>query len=413
MAKKNFKLKKGHIVWIILLGVLLALVLGVFAVVKLYLGQMGRIENEVVEVIAPEDEFFDEDVVTEDLPVSTPVELPNEPAPEQESSGQSGTTSGTAEGTGAGAGSSSGSGAGSGGSAAAGTGSGAASGSGSEAKPGTTTVPVVDVLNLDPEDVEWSFIERIEDDHLINILLVGQDKYPGTGGTNRQRSDTMILCSINPKTGEVSMISFLRDLYVEIPGGYSSNRLNVPFVLGGFPLLNKTLTTNFGVSIDANFMVDMTGFKAIIELLGGVDVELTAKEAAYMGGSLQEGVNRLNANQALAYSQLRAIDSDFGRTGRQRKVLMSVFQEVRGLPVSQLMGLMYDMLPYVSTDLTDTQIITLAYRLLPMVSSFSVETHSVPASGSYQYATIRKMSVLLPDRQKIRQQLQDEYLPLY
>ena len=382
MAKQRAKLKKWQIALLIVLGVLLALLLGAFAVMKIYLGQMGRVGKDEVEIIAPEDEFFDEDVAEETPSPSTPAEPPEESATEPEEAVGAGTEP-------------------------AGDASSAA---------GTETDSSAEVLNIDPADVEWSFIERIEDDHLINILLVGQDKYPGTQSNKRQRSDSMILCSINPKTGKVSMISFLRDMYVEIPGGYSDNRLNVPFVLGGFPLLNQTLTTNFGVSIDANFSVDMTGFTAILEMLGGVDVELTAEEAEYMRTTwhqdTHEGVNHLDAQYALFYSQLRKVGNDFTRTGRQRKVLMSVFQQVKGLPASELLTLMYDMLPYMTTDLTDTEILALAYRLLPMLSSVSVETHSVPSSGSYRYATIRKMSVILPDREKIRQQLQDEYLPL-
>lgn len=130
---------------------------------------------------------------------------------------------------------------------------------------------------IDPNDVEWDFIERIEDNQLVNLLLVGQDRREDE---SRQRSDTMILCSINLETSEVSLISFLRDLYVQIPGGYSANRLNATYVFGGFDLLDATLTENFGVSIDGNFEVDFTGFKAIIDMVGGIDIELTSAEAA-------------------------------------------------------------------------------------------------------------------------------------
>ena len=80
-----------------------------------------------------------------------------------------------------------------------------------------------DIIELKPEEVDWSEIEPFLDDDLLNILLVGQDRREGEG---RQRSDSMILCSINPDTRQISMISFLRDLYVQIPGGYSDNRLN-------------------------------------------------------------------------------------------------------------------------------------------------------------------------------------------
>ena len=128
-----------------------------------------------------------------------------------------------------------------------------------------------EITYIHPDDVEWDFIEPLEDDHLINILLVGQDRREGEG---RQRSDTMILCSINLETGETSLISFLRDLYVQIPGGYSDNRLNATYAFGGFDLLDATLTENFGVSIDGNFEVDFTGFEAIIDMVGGIDIEL-------------------------------------------------------------------------------------------------------------------------------------------
>ena len=90
-----------------------------------------------------------------------------------------------------------------------------------------------DIIELKPEEVDWSEIEPFLDDDLLNILLVGQDRREGEG---RQRSDSMILCSINPDTRQISMISFLRDLYVQIPGGYSDNRLNAAYVFGGFQI---------------------------------------------------------------------------------------------------------------------------------------------------------------------------------
>ena len=124
-----------------------------------------------------------------------------------------------------------------------------------------------DIIELKPEEVDWSEIEPFLDDDLLNILLVGQDRREGEG---RQRSDSMILCSINPDTKQISMISFLRDLYVQIPGGYSDNRLNAAYVFGGFPLLMDTLHTNFGVSIDGCFEVDFSGFQSVIDILGGV-----------------------------------------------------------------------------------------------------------------------------------------------
>lgn len=136
-----------------------------------------------------------------------------------------------------------------------------------------------DIIEFKPEEVDWSEIEPFLDDDLINILLVGQDRREGQG---RQRSDSMILCSINPDTKQISMISFLRELYVQIPGGYSDNRLNAAYVFGGFPLLTDTLHTNFGVSIDGCFEVDFSCFQSVIDILGGVDITLTDKEAVLL-----------------------------------------------------------------------------------------------------------------------------------
>lgn len=175
-----------------------------------------------------------------------------------------------------------------------------------------TTAPVVK-----PEDIGWGEIEPFLDDKLINILLVGQDRYVGTA---RQRSDTMLLCSINPETKKVSMISFLRDLYVQIPGGYSDNRLNAAYAFGGFPLLVDAFYTNFGVTIDGCFEVDLAGFRSIVDILDGVDVTLTAREAEVVGVGSEEKLYHLNGKEALSYAQIRKLDSDFGRTQRQRNV---------------------------------------------------------------------------------------------
>lgn len=270
-----------------------------------------------------------------------------------------------------------------------------------------------EIAYIHPDDVEWDFIERLEDDHLINILLVGQDRREGEG---RQRSDTMILCSINLETGETSLISFLRDLYVQIPGGYSDNRLNATYAFGGFDLLDATLTENFGVSIDGNFEVDFTGFEAIIDMVGGIDIELTSAEAAYMNKRrhplIVTGANHLDGAEALTYARARKIDSDFGRTERQRKVLLAIYDQAKNLPVGELLSLLYNALPYLTTDLTDTELLSLTYRLLPLASSISINSYTVPADDCYYNANIRGMAVLVPDLPRICQYLEEEYLPL-
>ena len=260
----------------------------------------------------------------------------------------------------------------------------------------------------DPE-LEDDGIYPINCSDLINIMLVGQDRRPGQG---RQRSDSMILCSINPSTGQVSLISFLRDLYVSLPGGYSNNRMNAAYAFGGFDLLDATLLENFGVPVDAHIEVDFAGFEAVINKLGGVDVELSSAEANYLGGGCHTGMNHLNGNQALNFARIRKLDSDFGRTGRQREVVMAVFQKIRTLSLPQLLDTAQAILPYLTTDMSNGEIIQLATKLFPLLSSVDIKSCHIPAEGTYSSTYVRGMAVLVPDLKANRAKLEEGYLPL-
>lgn len=262
---------------------------------------------------------------------------------------------------------------------------------------------------IDPDSVDWNDGNyNGKDDHLINILLVGQDRRPSQG---RQRSDSMILCSYNPKTNQLSMISFLRDLYVQIPG-FSDNRLNAAYVFGGFPLLKETLNKNFGVTVDGCVEVDFNGFKSAINLIGGVDVELTAAEAKIVGDGATAGVCHLDGDHALIYARIRKLDSDFGRTSRQRNVLNAVFRKIKNLGVGELLGLVDELLPIISTDMTNTQITSLAVKYAPVLAGLNIQTYSVPPKGAYKNAMIRGMAVLVPDLYSIKKAIFEEYLPM-
>ncbi len=262
---------------------------------------------------------------------------------------------------------------------------------------------------IEPESVEWDDpYYNMSDDHLVNILLVGQDRRPGEG---RQRSDSMIICSFNPKTNEVAMISFLRDLYVQIPG-YSDNRLNAAYAFGGFPLLKETLYYNFALSVDGCIEVDFNGFTGVINAVGGVDINLTAQEAKIIGDGAKEGVSHLDGDHALMYARIRKLDSDFGRTSRQRNVLNALFKKVKNSSVSELLALVDTVLPMVTTDMSNSQITSLAMKYAPALAKLQITTYSIPFDGSYKNAMIRGMYVLVPDLEVIRKKLFEEYLPM-
>lgn len=224
--------------------------------------------------------------------------------------------------------------------------------------------------------------------HLVNILLVGQDRRPGQG---RQRSDSMILVSINKSNSTITLTSFMRDQYVQIPG-YKPNKLNAAYAFGGMQLLTKTLKLNFGVEIDGIVEVDFSGFENIITLLGGVDVVLNQAEAAYLNtlheiGMLSSAVvvgkNHLDAKQALTYARLREIDTDYARARRQRTVIMGLIEAYKELPLDEMLDMMDEILPMVTTNLTNSQILGYAVDCFPVLASAKIQTLRIPVDGTF------------------------------
>ena len=257
-------------------------------------------------------------------------------------------------------------------------------------------------------------------DGIINILLVGQDR---RDGEPRQRSDSMILCTFDTIDGDVTMTSFLRDTYVYIPG-HGNRKLNAAYQYGGFALLDETLMVNFGVDVDANVEVDFDGFIGIIDLIGGVDIYLSKNEANYMNKykgfeynknewwNLKEGVNHLNADQALAYARIRKTSTstgtrdDWGRTERQRTVLMAIIDAYKNQSLANMLALVDDVLPLITTDMTNSEIMTYVVRLFPMLANAEFKTQHIPGHGYYTSKYFDRIgSSLVPDLEKIRELL--------
>lgn len=226
-------------------------------------------------------------------------------------------------------------------------------------------------------------------DNVVNILLVGQDRRPGQG---RQRSDTMILVTLNKSKKTITLTSFMRDAHVSIPG-YKSNKLNAAYAFGGMSLLNQTLERNYGIHVDGDVEVDFNSFEKIINLLGGVDIKLTQKEVTYLNNGLHlngtsrelsVGMQRLDGELALAYARLREIDSDYRRAERQRTVLTSLIQRYKGLPVTEMLGLLEDILPIIVTNMDKGEIVDYTMELTPMLAGAQLNTLRIPADGTFR-----------------------------
>lgn len=211
----------------------------------------------------------------------------------------------------------------------------------------------------------------------FNLLLIGED---AASGDANGRSDAMLLAQITPESGDVKLVSFLRDLYVPI-AGHGKTRLNVAYFYGGEELLKQTLTECFDVRIDRTMAVDFTTMAGLIDQIGGVEVELTEPERAELNSvlathCLKEGIPvdgqlvpegnpaTLNGLQALSFSRIRSLDSDFGRVGRQQQVLVGLLKRLTTLDSFTLMGLAMRNISHVRTDLSLGDLIS----LLPILS---------------------------------------------
>ncbi|MCD7859984.1 MAG: LCP family protein [Firmicutes bacterium] len=265
----------------------------------------------------------------------------------------------------------------------------------------------------DPDDVTLATAsDVIASDGVIQVMLIGQDRRAGE--TYRTRSDAMILVTVDTTINSVTLTSFMRDLYVSIPG-YSNNKLNAAYPFGGLSLLSETLALNFGVQVDDFLVCDFTGFPEVIDILGGVSIELTSAEASYLnsnfGYSLSAGTTLLTGEQALNYSRIRYIGTDVERTNRQRKVISSIIESCRSITLSQALELANEFLPCLSTNMTNEEIISLVTQLYPLLADCTIVSQRIPYDGSYYFATISGMSVVVADLEANQQYLIDTLSP--
>lgn len=272
-----------------------------------------------------------------------------------------------------------------------------------------------DTINIDNEfdreneyGIEDYRPKLITSEDVTNILLIGQDRRKGDAA--RMRSDSMIVCSINKKTKEITLTSLMRDMYLPIPDkGYGM--INATYLSGGFDLLNRTIEKNFGIRIDGNVEVDFDRFVGLMTLIGPIDLELSQAEADHLnqaGYNLKSGVNTLDSEQVLAYCRMRKdIGGDWGRTDRQRKVVSRIYQELKTSGLPTIYRFIDEALPLFRTDLTNRRMIQLAYA---MVAGRMGIRHSyrLPKEGTYkQEIREETLHVLIPNIRKNSALLQD------
>ena len=266
--------------------------------------------------------------------------------------------------------------------------------------------------HLDTEDLYGmgtSDAKLMNDPNITNILLIGQDRKKGDKA--EMRSDAMIVCSVNSKTQEITLCSLMRDMYVPVPG-YGYGMLNHTYMIGGFELLNKTIEENFGIPIEGDIEVDFEGFMGLIDLLGGVTVNVSPEEAKHINGifpkwNLSSGNIRLTAEQALYYCRIRQnIGGDWGRTDRQRKVLTAAFNQLKSSGGKTMLNFAHQAMPFITTNLSNTKIIKYAYAMASYTMDSS-RSFRLPVEGTYtQEVREETLHVLVPDLKKNAEAIQ-------
>jgi cell envelope-related function transcriptional attenuator common domain len=245
---------------------------------------------------------------------------------------------------------------------------------------------------------------------VFNILLIGIDtrKNNGVG-----RSDSMILVSIDKKNKKITMTSFMRDMYVQIPG-HTNSRLNSAFAVGGADLLTDTIEQNFKVKIDRYAYINFFSFIDIVNSVGGVDLEVAQKDIPVINEYIMElnlltgkpatkdyltkpGMLHLNGKQALGYARNRYTgNSDFERTARQRRVMEQIFIKAKKLNVVQMNKLLDRVLPEVTTNMPKGDILGEIVKA-PAYLKYDLEQFRVPMDNTHKGLRIRGMAVMSVD----------------
>ena len=237
-----------------------------------------------------------------------------------------------------------------------------------------------------------------KDPDVVNYLVIGTD----TRDVNieRGRSDVTMVVSYNKKAGTVKLVSLLRDSLIPIEG-HDWNRINTCYAFDGVGLAINTINQLYDLDIQRFVVIDFNGTKDFIRYVGDVDLYLTAAEAEYYnqsGTNFHEGMNTLNADQALMHMRNRTVGSDFQRTARQRQTITAILKKI----VTEMsLPEIYDLLGFattlIKTNISSTELVSLAASVFANASSLTIDSQSVPYSDAYQSAWYKGMAILTYD----------------
>ena len=252
----------------------------------------------------------------------------------------------------------------------------------------------VERVNVDRTDVVDTGKEvPKEADDVIIIALFGSDY---SEFYDVSAADSTMILSINTKNNTIKLCSLMRDIYLDLPDGGKMN-LNYTILDSGPSYILKTINYNFNLNVDKFVQVDLKRLPKIIDALGGVEIEITPDELQYINGYIDHidknngtttehiytsGKQLLNGTQASAYCRIRYTEGrDFKRTERQRDVLNALFVKFKDINFTEVPGMINEILPLVTTNLTNSEIISISSKALGMGLN-NIEQGRFPSDGN-------------------------------
>ncbi|PKN93584.1 MAG: hypothetical protein CVU44_09560 [Chloroflexi bacterium HGW-Chloroflexi-6] len=260
-------------------------------------------------------------------------------------------------------------------------------------------------------------------------LLLGSDLRPGSS----YRTDTIVVAAIRPRDGQVSLISFPRDLWVNIPT-VGLQRINTAYQYGeiydypggGPGLLKDTILTNFGLAIDQTAMVDFDGFRKIVDTLGGVDLPIACPytdwhlidpsfdpeyEDNWSLYTVGPGIIHMDGDLALWYARSRQKSNDFDRGRRQQEVLRAIYKQTLSTnTLASLPQLYNDLNSSIKTDVGPGDVLALA-PLAFQLNNADIRSYYVAGDLVTSWITPGGAYVLLPNTEAIQAMLAEALSP--
>lgn len=269
--------------------------------------------------------------------------------------------------------------------------------------------------------------DKMSSEDVINVLLIGSDASAEQDGrasiTDKGNTDAMIMVSIDKVNETIKLVSFMRDSYTYMDQFDRYAKLNAACSNGGPAYLVETIENDYKIEIDGYVLVDFDSFTQVIDILGGVTVDVPAYVIPYMNKAIKEvkgtpitktsgGTMTLDGKQALAFSRIRYSDADgdVSRVARQRQVINALIDKCLNASLSEINEVADVILANVRTNISQKSILSYAAQAVSGGwATFEITEVTMPTPDTrYGYSSRSTAWIWIVDYPLAAQKLQLE-----